>query len=244
VRGRAARRVALCRAALRRAASCGLLLVVAACGRPLTPLAPAPLPAAAPSAPSPAGVNSRRVPTHAGPRSDGVSDDDLAALWARQLRVPVDGLRRDQVRDSYTARRDGGIHAALDLLAPRGTPVRAADDGTIGRLADGPVGGIAIYASDPEARFVYYYAHLDRLAVGVAVGRRIAKGDVIGYVGTTGNAPRDTPHLHFQVMKRAAGRAWWSGPPINPMTFFASDGADAPAPAPRIPRSVPDWSWP
>jgi murein DD-endopeptidase MepM/ murein hydrolase activator NlpD len=70
---------------------------------------------------------------------------------------------------------------------------------------------------------VYYYAHLARYRKGLAVGDRVAKGSVIGYVGTTGNAPPDTPHLHFQVMKRAAGRAWWDGPAINPFSFFALD---------------------
>lgn len=203
------------------------VLLVSACGRGLTPLAPAPTPVAVePSLPRvPRDETMRVAPLHAGPRSAGVSDDDLAALWERQILVPVEGVRRDALRDTYVAARSGGIHGALDIMAPRGTPVLSADDGTIGRLADGPVGGIAVYASDADARFVYYYAHLDRLRRGLAVGDRIAKGDVIGYVGTTGNAPRDTPHLHFQVMKRAAARAWWSGPPINPISFFAADSA-------------------
>lgn len=209
-----------------RLASAAAVLLLAACGRGLTPLAPAPTPVSSePAAPRVARDETGRVtPTHAGPRSAGVSDDDLAALWERQLLVPVDGVRREALRDTYVAARSGGIHGALDILAPRGTPVLSADDGTIGRLADGPIGGIAVYASDVDARFVYYYAHLDRLRSGLAVGDRVAKGEVIGYVGTTGNAPRDTPHLHFQVMKRAATRAWWSGPPINPISFFAVDG--------------------
>lgn len=208
-------------------ASAAVALLLAACGRGLTPLAPAPTPVTRePAVPRvPRDETARVTPMHAGPRSSGVSDDDLAALWERQLVVPVDGVRREALRDTYVAARSGGIHGALDILAPRGTPVLSADDGTIGRLADGPIGGIAIYATDPDAHFVYYYAHLDRLRSGLAVGDRVAKGDVIGYVGTTGNAPRDTPHLHFQVMKRAAARAWWSGPPINPISFFAADGA-------------------
>ena len=116
------------------------------------------------------------------------------------------------------------IHGALDLLAPRYTPVLAADDCVIGRLVTGPVGGIVIYASDPNGRFVYYYAHSSGIGAGLAVGDRVAKGSVIGYVGTTGNAPPDTPHLHFQIMKRGAGRAWWDGPPINPLFVFRLDG--------------------
>ena len=94
----------------------------------------------------------------------------------------------------------------------------------VGRLLTGPVGGIVIYATDPTNRFVYYFAHLERYRRGLAVGDRVAKGSLIGYVGTTGNAPRNAPHLHFQVMKRESGPVWWDGPTINPLPFFASDG--------------------
>lgn len=138
--------------------------------------------------------------------------------------VPVEGLTRAGLRDDFAARRGDRIHGALDLLAPRFTAVLASDDCVIGRLATGAVGGIFIYAVDPTERFVYYYAHLQRYRKGLAVGDRVAKGSVLGYVGTTGNAPPDTPHLHFQVMKRAAGRTWWDGPAINPLALFAFDG--------------------
>lgn len=163
------------------------------------------------------------TPAHAGPLDARVSEGDLDALWERQLMVPVEGIPRGALKDNFTAKRTAGIHGALDILAPRYTAVVAADDLVIGRLFSGPVGGIVVYAYDPEERFVYYYAHLERYRKGLAVGDRVAKGSVIGYVGTTGNAPPDTPHLHFQVMKRAAGRAWWDGPAINPFSFFALD---------------------
>ena len=140
--------------------------------------------------------------------------------------IPVEGITRLTLRDNYTAgRANGRIHGAIDILAPKGTPVMAAADHVIGRLFEGPIGGIVIYAYDEEERFVYYYAHLDRYRKDLRVGDRIAKGSVIGYVGTTGNASERVPHLHFQVMKRGAGRVWWDGPPINPYTFFALDGA-------------------
>ena len=138
--------------------------------------------------------------------------------------VPIEGQSRLALRDDFAARRGDRIHGAMDMMAPRYTAVLAADDCIIGRLATGEVGGIIIYATDPQERFVYYYAHLQRYRRGLAVGDRVAKGSVIGYVGTSGNAPPDTPHLHFQVMKRAAGRAWWDGPYINPLPFFVSDG--------------------
>ena len=161
------------------------------------------------------------TPAHAGPLDDRVSADDLDALWQRQLIVPVEGVPRGTLRDNFTAKRAVGIHGALDILAPRYSAVVASDNLVIGRMFSGPVGGIVIYASDPERRFVYYYAHLERYRKGLAVGDRVAKGSLIGYVGTTGNAPPDTPHLHFQVMKRGVGRAWWDGPAINPFSFFA-----------------------
>lgn len=169
------------------------------------------------------------TPAHAGPLSDGVTAEDLDALWARQLVIPVEGLSRSRLQNTFTARREKGMHAALDLMAPRSTPVVAAADCIIGRLAEGAIGGTVIYATDPDGRFVYYYAHLERYRRGLAVGERVAKGAVIGYVGTTGNAPPDTPHLHFQVMKRGAGRAWWDGPPINPFSFFAAEAPRATA---------------
>lgn len=200
--------------------------MLASCSRarPEPEAIPAPPPAARVPAPTPTRAIGP-TPGHNGPRDAAVSDDDLDALWQRQLMVPVEGAARHTIRDNFTAPRGSGrIHGALDLLAPRGTPVMAAADHIIGRLVEGPVGGIVIYAYDADERFVYYYAHLDRYRRGLAVGDRVAKGSVIGYVGTTGNAPPNTPHLHFQVMKRGRGRAWWDGPPINPYTYFAFDG--------------------
>lgn len=139
--------------------------------------------------------------------------------------VPVHGFSREGLRDTYTAPRGGDRnHRAIDLLAPAGTPVVATDDQVIGRLGDTPLGGIIIYASDLSAHFVYYYAHLKGYRSGLAVGDTVARGEVIGYVGSTGNASPNEPHLHFQVMKRGDGRAWWDGPPINPYIFFAFDG--------------------
>ncbi|WP_396216774.1 M23 family metallopeptidase [Gemmatimonas sp.] len=196
------------------------ILLCSACSRGRPEPEPVPV-AAAPGVPREIGV----VPAHAGPRSESVTDADLTRLWERQLMVPVEGFTARSLRDNYTAgRANGKIHGALDILALRSTPVLAAADHVIGRMFEGPIGGIVIYAYDDEEQFVYYYAHLERYRRGLAVGDRVAKGSVIGYVGTTGNAPPITPHLHFQVMKRGRGRAWWDGPPINPYSFFALDG--------------------
>jgi murein DD-endopeptidase MepM/ murein hydrolase activator NlpD len=199
------------------------LWVLTGCSGGLRP-AVAAAPAAAPPPPSPPASTLPPRPAAAGPLDLAVSDADLDALWARQLMVPVEGVLRRQLVDNYSAPRGARQHLALDIMAPRQTPVLAADDHIIGRLDRTPVGGIVIYATDPSGTFTYYYAHLHRYRRGLAVGDRVAKGSLIGYVGTTGNAPANAPHLHFQVMKRGAGRVWWDGPPINPHPFFAQDG--------------------
>jgi len=121
--------------------------------------------------------------------------------------------------------RDGGrVHRAVDILAARGTPVLAADSGRVYRMRSNALGGVTIYAVDPGQRFVYYYAHLDHYRPGLAEGDAVAKGDVLGYVGTTGNAPRDVPHLHFQVMRIRDARRWWDGIPVDPRPYFALSG--------------------
>lgn len=151
--------------------------------------------------------------------------DDGAYLRSRALMVPVAGVRPDQVPDTYHEARAGGrMHRALDILAPRGTPVVSADDGRVIRMRENAAGGITIYAVDPANRFVFYYAHLDHYAVKLAEGDDVAKGQVIGYVGTTGNAPRDVPHLHFQLMRRPNAARWWDGEPIDPKPYLAVPG--------------------
>jgi murein DD-endopeptidase MepM/ murein hydrolase activator NlpD len=139
--------------------------------------------------------------------------------------VPVHGVEPSQVRDSYTAGRGGGrTHDAVDILAPRGTPVLAADDGVILKLRENEAGGITIYQLDPAERFVYYYAHLERYQNGLHEGLRVSQGQVIGYVGTSGNAPDNLPHLHFQMMRYRGRGQYWGGEPVNPNTFFSSAG--------------------
>jgi murein DD-endopeptidase MepM/ murein hydrolase activator NlpD len=147
-----------------------------------------------------------------------------AALAAKGLVIPVEGVDPSRVRDSYTASRGGRTHDAVDIMAPRGTPVIAADDGTILKLRQNVAGGITIYQLDPAERFVYYYAHLDRYEKGLAEGMKIRQGDVLGFVGTTGNAPKDTPHLHFQVMLYRGHGQYWGGEPINPHPFLTHSG--------------------
>jgi peptidoglycan LD-endopeptidase LytH len=142
--------------------------------------------------------------------------DDVEYLRARRLIIPVVGVEPANLRDDFNARRGGGRrHNAIDILAPYGTPVIAADDGYILRLSRNSAGGIVVYATDPEERVVYYYAHLAGYHDGLRAGKSIAKGDTLGYVGTSGNAPENTPHLHFQIM-RMRGSRYWTGEPLNP----------------------------
>ena len=143
--------------------------------------------------------------------------DEVQYLRRRRLIVPVAGVHADELRNDFHAARGGGRrHNAIDILAPFGTPVISADDGYIVRLTRNNAGGIVIYATDPEERVVYYYAHLAGYHDGIAAGKAIAKGDTIGYVGTSGNAPEDTPHLHFQITRMRPGGRYWSGEPLNP----------------------------
>jgi len=114
----------------------------------------------------------------------------------------------------------GYFFEALDVLAPRNTPVLAVEDGTVARLFLSDAGGITIYQFDPTTTFVYYYAHLERYAEGLKEGASITRGQVIGYVGTTGNAPRDTPHLHFAIFQMTEEKKWWEGTVIDPYSVL------------------------
>lgn len=147
-----------------------------------------------------------------------------AALAAKGLIIPVEGVDPSRVRDSYTASRGGRTHDAVDIMAPRGTPVIAADSGTIFKLRQNQAGGFTIYQLDPDERFVYYYAHLDHYAEGIVEGKAVRQGDLLGFVGTTGNAPKDLPHLHFQVMLYRGRGQYWGGEPINPHPFLTRAG--------------------
>ena len=150
-----------------------------------------------------------------------------AALRARRLMVPVAGLRPADVPDTFDDVRDGGLrrHHALDIPAPRGTPVVSADDGTVLAVRTNGLGGLTVYATDPDRRFVYYYAHLDQHRPDLRKGATIARGQVLGSVGTTGNASPTAPHLHFQVMLWPDDGRWWAGRPIDPRPFLMIAGA-------------------
>ncbi len=148
---------------------------------------------------------------------------DLRSLNAYRLLVPVKGVARSKLRDSFSEPRGGHRHEALDIVAPRGTPVVAVGDGRVAKLFKSAAGGLTIYQVDPEGRFAYYYAHLDGYAPDLREGRSLKRGELLGYVGTSGNAPPQTPHLHFAIFRLGADRRWWAGTPINPYAYLNDD---------------------
>jgi murein DD-endopeptidase MepM/ murein hydrolase activator NlpD len=148
---------------------------------------------------------------------------DSAYFRAYPLMVPVEGIEHRNLRDTFHEQRSGGrIHMATDILAMRGTPVLSASDGRIIKLASGGAGGITIYVADASGRYLHYYAHLEGYAPGIKEGLQVREGQVIGFVGTTGNAPPNTPHLHYQVMR--SDKDYWNGSPIDVRPFMTKPG--------------------
>jgi murein DD-endopeptidase MepM/ murein hydrolase activator NlpD len=183
----------------------------AASGLPRTP-APAPsLPLPAASVEPPEALES--------PPAQGA---DYESLGQRGLLFPLQGVDARVLLDNFAEGRNGRRHEALDILAPRGTPVLAVDDGIVRKLFTSVRGGLTVYQFDEGEAYCYYYAHLDRYAEGLVEGQRLRKGDRVGYVGTTGNAPPTTPHLHFTIFKLGPEKRWWEGVPINPYPLWAS----------------------
>jgi murein DD-endopeptidase MepM/ murein hydrolase activator NlpD len=167
--------------------------------------------------------------TPAGPADARISAAPTATtgdIPRGRLRVPIDGETIESLKGGFAETRGGGKrpHEAADILAPRNTPVHAVESGTIAKLFTSRAGGLTIYQFDPSGHLCYYYAHLQRYADGVKDGMAISQGDVIGYVGTTGNAPPNTPHLHFAVFELNADRQWWKGKAIDPYLFFKGRG--------------------
>ena len=147
--------------------------------------------------------------------------DPLADLRQRALTVPVQGVAAGDLTGSFDdTRGESRRHEAIDILAPRNTPVLAVEDGSIARLFTSKAGGLTVYQFDPGSSYAYYYAHLERYAPGLKDGVRVRRGQVVGYVGTSGNAPPNTPHLHFAIFKLTDKRQWWQGTAIDPFAVL------------------------
>lgn len=180
----------------------------------LTGISPDPAPVAAilPAIVAPATPSGAIAPVVAPAPAVGAVPPVVA-----QLLIPVAGISASQLNDTFNQARDAECrHEALDIPAPKGTQVLAVADGKIVKLFDSKPGGLTVYQFDTSEKFAYYYAHLDRYAAGINEGTALKRGDLIGYVGTTGNADPATPHLHFAIFALSPDKQWWKGSPINP----------------------------
>ena len=144
------------------------------------------------------------------------------------MAIPVQGVRARQLVDTFTQARAGGArrHDAIDIVAPESTPVIAAAEGMVEKLFfSRGGGGISVYIRSPDRRWIYYYAHLQGYAPGLAEGQQVRRGQVIGRVGTTGNAGTAGPHLHFAINRMQPGEKWYQGSAINPYPLLAGKQA-------------------
>jgi murein DD-endopeptidase MepM/ murein hydrolase activator NlpD len=144
-------------------------------------------------------------------------DTSSAAPQPGKLMVPVEGMALSSIKDNFDQPRGAERHhEALDIMAPKGTKVLAAADGKVVKLFTSKPGGLTVYQFDPTEKYAYYYAHLDHYADGIKEGMDVKRGDLIGYVGATGNADPNAPHLHFAVFELTPEKQWWKGTPVDP----------------------------
>jgi murein DD-endopeptidase MepM/ murein hydrolase activator NlpD len=139
-----------------------------------------------------------------------------------QLAMPIAGIDPAKLVSTFRQSRGDHSHEALDIMAPRGTPVLAVDQGNVVKLFTSKEGGLTVYQFDDARELCYYYAHLDRYATGLKAGVLLRRGDVLGYVGSTGNASPDAPHLHFTIFRLGPEKEWWKGTAIDPLPFLQS----------------------
>jgi murein DD-endopeptidase MepM/ murein hydrolase activator NlpD len=136
------------------------------------------------------------------------------------LAMPLANVDPQKLSSTYNQVRDGHMHEALDIMAPRGTPVMAVAEGNVAKLFTSKQGGLTVYQFDNSQIWCYYYAHLDRYASGLKEGMLLRKGDVLGYVGSTGDASPSAPHLHFAVFALGPEREWWKGTAVDPLPLL------------------------
>ena len=154
--------------------------------------------------------------------SGAAATPDAAAATMPKLMVPVEGKKVAQLSDNFDQPRGAERHhEALDIMAPMGTKVFAVADGKVAKLFNSKPGGLTVYHFDTTEKFAYYYAHLDKYAEGLKEGAAIKRGDLIGYVGVTGNSDPKAPHLHFAVIELTPEKQWWKGTPVNPFPLMA-----------------------
>ncbi|HTL14504.1 MAG TPA: M23 family metallopeptidase [Thermomonas sp.] len=177
----------------------------------------------APEVPAPAGEPAPGPTPSAAPGAAAPAIPPPIAPGAT-LPVPVQGVAPAQLQDTFTdARSAGRSHDAIDIMAPAGTPVLAVADGTVEKLFESRLGGTTLYQFNAERTLAYYYAHLQAYAPGIAEGQALRRGQVIGYVGSTGNASPEAPHLHFAVFVLGPEKQWWKGEAVNPYPLLRGD---------------------
>ncbi|HEX6730963.1 MAG TPA: M23 family metallopeptidase [Pyrinomonadaceae bacterium] len=184
-------------------------------------LRPDPVPTSTPASSPPAAVAETPPPQSEAPinsESPVASDSPEQSFVGKlDLQIPVMGVRSDQLLDTFgDARSEGRVHDAIDIPAAAGTPVMAATDGQVLKLFQSERGGTTIYQLSQDRKLVFYYAHLQRYADGLVEGAHVKRGDVIAYVGDTGNAGAGNFHLHFSIAIVADPRRYWEGTNINP----------------------------
>ena len=140
------------------------------------------------------------------------------------LIIPVAGMTPDKLTDTWGDVRGDGTrqHHAIDIIAPRGTPVLAAAAGTVEKIFESKNGGHTIYVRRTDPAWQDYYAHLDSYAPGLQEGQAVKQGQQIGQVGSTGDASAQAPHLHYEIHQMAPGDGWWKGTEINPYPILHS----------------------
>jgi murein DD-endopeptidase MepM/ murein hydrolase activator NlpD len=142
-----------------------------------------------------------------------------------ELIVPVAGVDIARLRSNWGEARGARPHQGLDIMAPAGTPVIAAADGTVEKLYFSKGGGgITLYQR--TGHWMLYYAHLRGYAPGISEGQAVREGETLGYVGDTGNAGTGNHHLHFAVARMAPGEGWWQGVPVDPYPLLAGGAPD------------------
>jgi murein DD-endopeptidase MepM/ murein hydrolase activator NlpD len=134
--------------------------------------------------------------------------------------MPLANVDPKTLTDTFNDARTGHKHEALDIPAPRGTPVLAVAEGNVAKLFNSKQGGLTVYQFDNTQRYAFYYAHLDRYAAGLKEGMLLRKGDTLGYVGSAGDASPNAPHLHFAVFQLGPEKNWWQGTALNPLPML------------------------
>jgi len=172
------------------------------------------------TSPSRLPEEARQAKPPAPPNAAGEAERSIPEASADHPMIPHAGVAAGQLEDTFHDVRDGHQHGALDIPAARGTPVLAAVEGNVAKLFTSKQGGLTVYQFDDSQKYCYYYAHLDRYATGLKEGTLLRKGQVLGYVGTTGDAPPNAPHLHFAVFRLGPEKSWWKGTPVDPLPLL------------------------